>query len=129
MKKLFVFAFTSVVCTFGFLLNAQEQTPLWEVACGTELLITATPKTGYRFVQWSDGDMTNPRSIMADSDLKFFAIFVSEKPTNIPLIPNEKEETVQKILINNHIYIIRGGKMYSITGVLVNEQYNYSNNI
>ncbi len=122
MKKLFFFIFSFVVCILGFPLNAQEQHPPWEVACGTEILITATAKSGYRFVQWSDGDVTNPRSIVADSDLTLYAVFVAEEPTNTPLIPLEEKEAVQKILINNHIYIIRGDKTYTITGVLVNEQ-------
>ena len=122
MKKLFFFIFSFVVCILGFPLNAQEQHPPWEVACGTEILITATPKSGYRFVQWSDGDATNPRSIIVDSNLILSAIFVAEKPTNTSLTPIDEKENVQKILINNHIYIIRGDKTYTITGVLVNEQ-------
>ena len=122
MKKLFFFIFSFVVCILGFPLNAQEQHPPWEVACGTEILITATAKSGYRFVQWSDGDATNPRSIIVDSNLTLSAIFVAEKPTNTSLTPIDEKENVQKILINNHIYIIRGGKTYTITGVLVNEQ-------
>ncbi len=122
MKKLFFFIFSFVVCIWGFPLNAQNQPPPWEVACGTEILITATAKSGYRFVQWSDGDVTNPRSIVADSDLTLYAVFVAEEPTNTPLIPLEEKETVQKVMINDHIYIIYGDKTYSIMGVLVNEK-------
>jgi hypothetical protein len=122
MKKLFFFTFNFVVCTFGFLLNAQEQAPPWEVVCGTEIVITATPKSGYSFLQWSDGDTTNPRSIIVDSDLRLSAVFVADKPTNTPLTTIEEKETIQKVLINDHIYIILGNKTYSITGVLVNEQ-------
>ena len=122
MKKLFFFIFSFVVCILGFPLNAQEQHPPWEVACDTEIWITATPKSGYRFLQWSDGDATNPRSIVADSDLTLYAVFVAEEPTNTPLIPLEEKETVQKVMINDHIYIIYGDKTYSIMGVLVNEK-------
>lgn len=122
MKKSFFFAFTFVVCIWGFPLNAQNQPPSWEVACGTEIMITATPKTGYRFLQWSDGDTTNPRNIVTDSDLTLSAVFVTEEPTNTPLIPLEEKETVHKVLINDHIYIIYGDKTYSIMGVLVNEK-------
>ena len=122
MKKLFFFIFSFVVCIWGFPLNAQEQPPPWEVACGTEIMITATPKSGYRFLQWSDGDTTNPRSVVADSDLKLFAVFIPEEPTNTPLIPLEEKEIIQKVLIDDHIYIIYGDKIYSIMGILVNEK-------
>ena len=128
MKKLFFFTFSFVVCTFGFLLNAQEQVPPWEVTCGTEIVIIATPKSGYRFLQWSDGDITNPRSIIVDSDLTLSAVFVAELPTDIPPNPIEDNETTKKVLINDHIYIIHGNKIYSITGILVNKQQNDSKN-
>ena len=122
MKKLFFFIFSFAVCIWGFPLNAQDQPPPWEVGCGTEIVITATPKLGYRFLQWSDGDTTNPRSIIADSDLILSAVFVADETTNTPLIPLEEKETVHKVLINDHIYIIYGDKTYSIMGVLVNEK-------
>jgi hypothetical protein len=73
-------------------------------------------------LQWSDGETTNPRSIIADSDLTLSAIFIAETPTNTPLTPNEEKETIRKVLINDHIYIIYGDKTYSIMGVLVNEK-------
>jgi hypothetical protein len=39
------------------------------------VIITATPYTGYRFMQWNDGDMQNPRSITVTQDSVFTAIF------------------------------------------------------
>jgi hypothetical protein len=110
------------VCIWGFPLNAQNQPPSWEVACGTVIMITATPKAGYRFLQRSDGDTTNPRNIVTDSDLTLSAVFVTEEPTNTPLILLEEKENIRKVLINDHIYIIYGDKTYSIMGVLVNEK-------
>jgi hypothetical protein len=38
-------------------------------------IITAIAKTGYRFVQWSDGNTENPRIIVATEDTAFSAIF------------------------------------------------------
>jgi ribosomal protein L27 len=35
-----------------------------EVAKGTTLTLTATPKTGYKFVKWSNGSTQNPTSIV-----------------------------------------------------------------
>lgn len=121
MKKIFFFIFSFVASIWSFPITAQKQHPPWEVACGTEIVITATPKSGYRFVQWSDGDTTNPRSIFVDSDTTLSAFFVPEL-SNTPLTLIEEEETIKKVLINNHIYIIRGSKIYSIAGELINEQ-------
>lgn len=42
---------------------------------GTELTVTATPAEGYRFVQWSDGVTTNPRTIVVDGHLTLAAEF------------------------------------------------------
>ena len=45
---------------------------------GTEHNITATPNTGFRFVQWSDGNTDNPRTITVDEttpDVTYTATF------------------------------------------------------
>ncbi len=41
----------------------------------TELTISATPKYGYHFVQWSDGNTDNPRTIILSQDTSFTAEF------------------------------------------------------
>ena len=41
----------------------------------TELNISATPKDGYHFVQWSDGNTDNPRTIILSQDTSFTAEF------------------------------------------------------
>jgi len=44
------------------------------VDCGTQVQITATPKTGYHFVRWNDNNTTNPRTVEA-SDITYTAYF------------------------------------------------------
>ena len=39
------------------------------------ITLTATPKTGYHFTQWSDGVTTNPRSFVLTKDTTFAAFF------------------------------------------------------
>lgn len=50
-----------------------------EVAKGTTLTLTATAKTGYQFVKWSNGSTANPTSIVATGDpMAITALFSGE---------------------------------------------------
>ncbi|MBO5849954.1 MAG: hypothetical protein J6Q47_01565, partial [Paludibacteraceae bacterium] len=42
---------------------------------GDEVTITATPKLGFEFVQWSDGNTENPRTVTVTSDVTYTATF------------------------------------------------------
>ena len=42
---------------------------------GSNPVISATPNTGYRFLAWSDGSTDNPRTVAADDDYRYEAIF------------------------------------------------------
>ena len=48
---------------------------------GTSVTIKATPKTGYRFVQWSDGNTTASRSITATANASYQATFAVNQYT------------------------------------------------
>ena len=41
----------------------------------TQVKILAIPNAGYIFVKWSDGNIENPRTIVATGDLEFTAVF------------------------------------------------------
>ena len=45
---------------------------------GSEVTITATPKLGYNFIQWSDSVTDNPRIITLTQDTVFTAIFETQ---------------------------------------------------
>ena len=47
----------------------------------TELTISATPKSGYHFVQWSDGDTTNPKIVILTQDTTLTAEFAINQYT------------------------------------------------
>ena len=51
---------------------------------GTETTITATALPGYRFVQWSDGNTDNPRTITLTADLVLIAEFAPQQTTATP---------------------------------------------
>ena len=50
-----------------------------EYAYGTEVTLTATANTGYRFAQWSDGNTDNPRTITVTENKTYTAEFTLEE--------------------------------------------------
>jgi hypothetical protein len=51
-----------------------------DYAVNTDATITATANPGYRFVQWNDGNIQNPRTVTVTQDIVFTAIFVVAIP-------------------------------------------------
>ena len=76
--------------TFGDILysvTTSSNNPDWgstsgdnRVTQGAWVEITATPKFGYRFVKWDDGNTDNPRRVRVSDVSKYQAIF---EPTNM----------------------------------------------
>ena len=60
-------------------------------AQGTIVTISATPYSGYQFVQWSDGNTDNPRNITVDIDLALTAQFSTPLPLSVCLKKNSLE--------------------------------------
>ena len=75
--------------------------------------LSATPWTMYRFLQWSDGDINNPRQIVVTQDTLFTAIFVSHDGIDHPdgtelpvqLLPNPANGMVRVIAPCRMTYI------------------------
>lgn len=55
---------------------------------GENIILTATPNTGYKFVEWSDGNTDNPRSVTVTGNTTYQAIY--ERIT-IPIKVNGKQ--------------------------------------
>ena len=65
---------------------------------GASTTITATPATGYHFVQWNDGNTTNPRSITMTGNATYTATFAINTYTLTAKINNS---SYGKVKIDN----------------------------
>ncbi|MBQ6724726.1 MAG: hypothetical protein IJQ84_09500, partial [Paludibacteraceae bacterium] len=89
----------------------------WQIAYGTEIVLTAEPATGYNFVKWSDEETTAAHSaITVDADIELTAIFEEDPGTGIDEVQSDKVQST-KVLRNGQLYIIRDGKTYNAIGV------------
>ncbi len=86
---------------------------------GTQVTLTAKPDKGFEFSQWSDGTKANPYELVVTKDLTMEAEFVQETPTEIDTTQSDAEESVRKVLIDGELYILRGGNVYTGTGMKV----------
>ena len=73
---------------------------------GAEIVITATPNQGYRFVQWSDDNTENPRTITVTSDSIFIANFVREFADTITLIDYNGNTYDINALLDDDKYVV-----------------------
>ena len=61
---------------------------------GTSVTIEAAAKTGYYFIKWSDGAVSNPRSVTVSRDMMLYALFsanASDPSPYNPLVDPEPE--------------------------------------
>ena len=79
----------------------------------------ATPKENYRFIQWSDGNTDNPRTIIVTEDITLTAEFEDTSSTNVLQTTDNQFVIPQKIVRDGQVYILRNGKTYTTTGVEV----------
>jgi len=87
----------------------------------TQLTITAVANTGYEFVEWSDGNTDNPRTIIveANKNINLVAVFAKQESQtgleNLQMSDEDSQKT-HKLLIDGILYIIRDNKMYNAQG-------------
>ena len=86
--------FTS--CTKNFTITVNSNNDAWgtvsgagSYADGATATLTATPKEGYLFVKWQDGNTDNPRTITVTADATYTAYFEAI-PTPPPANPGVK---------------------------------------
>ena len=106
--------FSSVVNVYTITVNAVNGQVLGggEYQYGDTIDLTAIPNEGYVFDQWSDGVKDNPRTITVTGDAEYTALFTStEGFENI-----YTSEPVQKVIIDQKVFILRGDKTYTLTG-------------
>ena len=81
-----------------------------------ECTFVATPKADYCFVQWSDGNTDNPRTIMVTEDMTLTAKFEATSVEAIEEVADNQPATTHKIVHNGQVYILRDGKTYTVVG-------------
>ena len=72
---------------------------------GSSVTLAAIPNTGYHFVQWNDGDISNPRTIVVTGNATYVANFAADQPQGIDDVTDA------------YIIAARPGYVISITGV------------
>ena len=84
MKRFYVVLCASLVCAVNAFADATASTP---VDCNGSVTITATPKAGFHFVQWNDGNTEATRTIANIKEAKTFtATFAADETVVDPSI-------------------------------------------
>jgi hypothetical protein len=87
---------------------------------GQVITLIATPKEGFKFVSWSDGNPDATRELTVDDDYELIAIFDEESaPQGLDSITNYQSPITNKVIINGQLFILRGEHLYTIEGALV----------
>jgi len=82
-----------------------------------QVTLTATPKEGFVFVKWSDGNTDNPRTLAATANANFIAIFASNSQ-GVEIVESQKSKVEsKKVLRDGQIIIVREGIQYNTLGV------------
>ncbi len=84
---------------------------------GTQITLYAIPNSGYEFKQWDNGLTYNPYRFTVLDDLTIEALFV---PITAVEDVRADSSLPQKVLRNGQVYILRGGKTYTLMGVECN---------
>lgn len=84
---------------------------------GETVTLTAIPESGYRFVQWSDGNTENPRQIVVTEDLTLTAEFTEDSGVDMV------EENTIRIYVSDHVLHVENVdgnyQVYTAMGQLV----------
>jgi hypothetical protein len=89
--------------------NNGENSPVFkrEYAANSVASITAISNSGYRFVQWNDGNTDNPRELTVTGDSIFMAIFESNvgitdaTVSTVSVYPNPATDNIHIVLPEN----------------------------
>ena len=85
---------------------------------GTTATLTATPYTGYEFVNWEVGGetyYTNPLELLVNADMTVVLTFKSTVVTSVDNVEGNSVK-VEKLFRDGQLYILRGDEVYTITG-------------
>ena len=100
MKKIYTLLMVMLVATC---VVAQTQ-----VYKGTQVKMTATPKTGYHFCQWNDGNLNATRTVTVNSNVNYVATFAS----------NSSQHTITTAVNNANFGTVLGGGSYDYNSTI-----------
>ncbi|MBO4250630.1 MAG: hypothetical protein J5884_05165 [Paludibacteraceae bacterium] len=88
---------------------------------GQKATITATPKDGYKFLYWTKGSSEDELedasyTFKVTSNVTYWAHFKKIPQDEGVESIQSSEVSLQKVLIDGSLYIIRDGKVYNVTG-------------
>lgn len=79
-----------------YTLTVQPNNPDWGIATGSgtynsgdRVDVEAVPANGYYFIKWSDGAVSNPRTVTVGSDMTLYALFSSNANDPNPYNPGD----------------------------------------
>ena len=103
--------------------DAKNRTASARFIEGATVTITATANDGYHFVEWQNADDKKDRPSTATyefeaEEVTYIAVF-EEGSEGIQSITIDPTKNVQKVLIDGTIYIFRDGRVYTVTGELM----------
>ncbi len=105
-----------IMSSAQYIVNVTAQNPEQGLATATNYVrLDAVPFYGCTFVRWSDGNTDNPRYMELNADITLQAIFEGT-PTGIESPSSAPKGSVQKVVIDGQIYIIRNNQTYTVTG-------------
>ena len=88
--------------------SVQEESRTQDINCNVTAAISAVPEFGYHFVQWSDGNTDNPRTVMLTQDTMFTAMFAKA-------YSGQCGDNLYWQYKDNELYITGFGTMYNYT--------------
>ncbi len=83
---------------------------------GQQIKVTAVPNTNGKFSQWSDGNTDTPRLVTITEDVVLTAEFADDSVVTVVSADTISAHAAQKLIHNGHVYILRNGNTYTLTG-------------
>ena len=104
-KRLMIVLCASLVCAVNAFAQASDSK---SVDCNGSVTITATPKSGFHFVQWNDGSTDATRTISNIKEAKTFtATFAADEttaPTNVEVVDVNGDPVVLPVAHSTTLY-------------------------
>ena len=86
-----------------------------EYAYNTSVSLMAVPQNGCEFITWSNGVNSNPYTFVAVDNVTLQAIFRATS-SGVEDVDVDANTSIQKILRNGQLLIIRDGRTYNVMG-------------